>query len=273
MSTLGGGVVTRAIWEPLKSVPAGMAATEARQILAARGFDIAGVQESANERAIGFVVAQELEAETVSNYLKAFDADRLISDSTPVPELLAVLRHLEHAFVLVGSRVRGIVTRSDLNKPPIRVYLFGLISLLEMHLQFWVSNNYTGEEWENLLAEGRLAPARELCVERQRRDEEVTLLDCVQFCDKASLVISSPGMITRLGLSSKKKATSLLGRAERLRNNLAHSQLDLVQGTTWEKLIDLVEAIQALVYRSDDMIEEDVRGLRERDAEEMWVAG
>jgi hypothetical protein len=80
-------------------------------------------------------------------------------------------------------------------------------------------------------------------------------------------------MITRLGLSSKKKATSLLGRAERLRNNLAHSQLDLVQGTTWEKLIDLVEAIQALVYRSDDMIEEDVRGLRERDAEEMWVAG
>jgi hypothetical protein len=85
------------------------------------------------------------------------------------------------------------------------------------------------------------------------------------------LIISIPGLIGKLGVPSKNKARTLLGRAERLRNNLAHSQLDLVQGTTWEKLIDLVEDIQKFVHRSDEVIEEEVRDLRERDSDGLWV--
>jgi len=249
-----------------------MPATEAHQILTERGYDAAGVQESQDGRVVGYLITEELRTGKVNEHVKPFKADDLVSDSTPVQDLLTVLRRQERAFVLCGSRVCGILTRTELNKPPARVYLFGMISLLEMHLQFWVANSYADDSWEHLLDERRLAPARKLYEERRHRDEEISLLDCIQFSDKAGLVISSPGLISKLGIPSKRKAEALLGGAERLRNKLAHSQLDLVQGTTWEKLIDRVEAIQKFVHRSDEVIEEEVRDLRERDSDGLWVA-
>lgn len=272
LSVLGGGAVTQAIWEPLRSAPASMPATEAHQILTERGYDAAGVQESQDGRVVGYLITDELRTGYVNDHIKPFKDDDLISDSTLVQDLLTVLRRQERAFVSCGTRVCGILTRADLNKPPVRVYLFGMISLLEMHLQFWVANSYADDSWEHLVGERRLAPARELCEERRHRDEEITLLDCIQFSDKAGLILSTSGLANKLGIHPKKKGATLLGRAERLRNKLAHSQLDLVQGTSWEKLIDLVEAIQKLVHRSDEVIEEEVRDLRKRDSDGLWVA-
>lgn len=43
---------------------------------------------------------------------------------------------------------KGIVTFADLNKPPVRVYLFGLVSLLEVHLRFWIRTAYSDGSWK-----------------------------------------------------------------------------------------------------------------------------
>ena len=69
-------------------------------------------------------------------------------------------------------------------------------------------------------------------------------------------------MITKLNLASKNKARSFFGRAERHRNDLAHSQLDLAHGTSWEAIIELVEKIENVVRRSDEAIEQEVSPLR-----------
>lgn len=272
LSVLGGGAVTQAIWEPLRSAPANMQALEAHQLLSERGYDAAGVQESVDGPVLGYLITKELTTGVVSDHIKPLKAEDLVSDSTPVQDMLAVLRRKERIFVLSGFRVCGILTRADLNKPPVRIHLFGLISLCEMHLQFWIASNYDGDSWEPLLGDKRLEDARKLCNERRLHDEEITLLDCIQFCDKSTVVLSTKDLIGKLGLPAKKKAAVLFGRAERLRNKLAHSQLDLVQGTTWEKLIDLIEAIQKFVHRSDEVIEENARELRERDIGSLWVA-
>jgi len=52
-------------------------------------------------------------------------------------EVIRVLSDHEHVFVVVRRGVSGIVTRADLRKPPVRLLLFGLVSLLEMHLSYW----------------------------------------------------------------------------------------------------------------------------------------
>ena len=106
-----------------------------------------------------------------------------------------------------------------------------------MHLQFWVESAYGEDSWQNRIPPKRLEAARELLEERRRHDEAVALLDCLQFCDKAGLFIDNPDLMTKLNLPSKKKAKVLFGRAEKLRNDLAHSQLDLAHGTSWEKRI------------------------------------
>ena len=78
----------------------------------------------------------------VKDHLQTIRPDDLISDSTELADLFKVLGIRPSVFVLAGSAVTGIVTRADLNKPPLRIYLFGLISLLEMHLLYWVRSEF-----------------------------------------------------------------------------------------------------------------------------------
>jgi hypothetical protein len=151
--------------------------------------------------------------------------------------------------------VKGIITLADLNKPTVRVYLFGLISLLEMHLRFWVLESYGPDGWQQELKDERLLAANALQDERRGRNEHIALIDCLQFCDKRDLVVAKTDLRARLGLGSKSNSVSLLRKSEDLRNRLAHSQQDLVQGTSWPALIELIERLEALVHRSDDAVE------------------
>jgi hypothetical protein len=239
-------------------------------IMGERGFDVAGVKDAPQGPVVGFVLRDSLQAGYVREHTKPLNADHLISDATSLGDLLTVLHTKERVFVLAGSEVRGIVTRADLNKPPVRIYLFGLVSLLEMHLGFWVRNSYGGDSWKQQLHEKRLKDAEKLHTQRRTRNDDITLLDCLQFCDKRDLVMARSELCTKLGLESKIKARKLFEDAEALRNLLAHSQLDLVQGSSWPELIELIEEIEALVHRSDDAVEQEAKSLS-KSVDELWV--
>lgn len=258
-SVLEAGISARALFEPLQSCLSNAPAREMALALKERGFDVAGVQDTKGGPVTGFVAADSLRDGTVKDHTEPMRAEHLVSDATPLEELLTLLRSKERLFVLLGPGVKGIITLADLNKPPVRVYLFGLISLLEMHLRFWVLQSYGVDGWQKELAEERLVAANELQAERLRRNEQITLLDSLQFCDKRDLVVAKADVRARLGLDGKGKSMSLLRKAEDLRNRLAHSQHDLVQGTSWPALIELVESLEAIVQRSDDAVEEIAR--------------
>ena len=205
---------------------------------------------------IGFVAAAALGDGTVKDHVQQLHAEHLISDATPLSDLLTLLRSKERVFVLVGPDVKGIITLADLNKPLVRVYLFGLISLLEVHLRFWVLAGYGADGWQKELKEDRLLAANTLQAERMKRNEEIGLLDCLQFCDKRDLVIAKADVRAKLGLGGKEDSGRLLRKAEDLRNILVHSQHDLVQGSSWPELIQVAENLEAVVHRSDDAVEE-----------------
>jgi hypothetical protein len=271
-SVLGAGIVARTILEPLQCCSSEASAHEIEGILNERGFDVAGVQAVQNGPVIGFVVRGALGGGSVKEHTSPMSAEHLISDATPLGDLLTVLRAKERVFVLVGSEVKGIITRADLNKPPVRVYLFGLMSLLEMHLRFWVRRFYGEDSWKQKLKKDRLEAANKLQVKRRGRNEEITLLDCLQFCDKRDLLLASSDLRAKLGLDSKKQAERLLKKAEDIRNRLAHSQQDLVQGSSWQVLIELIETVEDLVHRSDDAVEREAKSVR-KSVDALWVAG
>ncbi len=157
------------------------------------------------------------------------------SDATPLPSVLTVLKKRAHIFVLVGTEVRGIITRADFNKPPVRVYLFGLLSLLEMHLGFWIRVVYQ-DSWQTVLPAKRLVAAKKRQADRQRgRWQNVSLMECLQFCDKRDLVLARQDLCEKLRLGSKTKASNQLRCAEDLRNLLAHSHQDWVKGSLMGK--------------------------------------
>ena len=252
---LGGGIVTRTIYEPLSYYSPDAPALEVRATLLQRGFDVIGVRVDDVSPLQGYALEKELIAGPVRQHLHAIKPPELISESTPLAELLSVLGSRPWVLVLVGSDVTGIVTRADLNKPPLRIYLFGLISLLEMHLLYWIRHVHAEDTWQDDLNAHRLEEAKRLQEERKRKNEDIQLIDCLQFCDKRSLIICSEAMRNQLGLGSKSRAKRVLEDAEKLRNNLAHSQPDLVGGSSWTEQIKLVQTIEEIISRSDGLIE------------------
>lgn len=97
----------------------------------------------------------------------------MIAESTPLLDVLPILRDNQRIFVLERNQVTGIVTRGDLQKAPIRMLLFGLISLFEMNLQKIIRIYYPYESWENLLSKKRIENVKDLLVERKKRNEAI----------------------------------------------------------------------------------------------------
>src|SRR5260370_27966359 len=69
---------------------------------------------------------------------------------------------------------------------------------------------------------------------------------------------------------SRERSCRLSRESEKLRDRLAHSQQDLVEGTTWHELIDLVKKMEALVHRSDDEVEQSAQSSK-KDGPSSWT--
>jgi hypothetical protein len=259
--------------EPLQSARANKPAEEVKALLASRGFDAVGVKEYSDGPVKGFVLAKDLSGGLVGDHLIHFGDPDLVPDSIHIPELFDRIEQRERVFVKTSNGVCGMIARTDLNKPPVRLYIFGLISLLEMHMQFWVATEYPDDSWQDYLTRPRLEKAQAVYELRVSADEGLKLLDCIQFCDKKSLFVKRHELLFPLQLPSKKTLESMLKHAEDLRNNLAHSQLDLVSGTTWEDLLQLLNSIQDFVCQSDKVVEE-LAGVLSSDvcSDELWIS-
>jgi hypothetical protein len=214
------------------------------------------VRRSINERVIGFVRREKLTTGLVRNHIEEITEDALVDESIGIAHLLPRLKDRAFVFVCVNNQLNGILTFADLNKPLVRVYFFGLISLLEIHMSFWVAQEDPDATWKEKLTQSRIDAAMRTQADRRERGQMLELVDCLQFADKRDLVLGSDHLRDRLALGSKTNARKRLRDAEDLRNTLAHSQYDLVQGSTWSSLIDLFQWISTLISKSDAAVED-----------------
>jgi len=249
-------IKVQAIFEPLQSCPIDAYALEMHEQLGNREFDIAGVKHSADEPVIGYVRREKLTSGLVRDHIEVISHDDYVSESMSIDPLLTCLRDRPFVFVSVDSQIVGILTLADLNKPLVRVYFFGLISLLEIHMSFWISQEYPDDAWTGQLSLERVELAQRTQAERKRRGQILSLADCLQFSDKRDLLVKNDNLREILQLGSKTKSKEFLGDVENLRNTLAHSQYDLVQGGTWSSLIGLVQHVMTVIEVSDHRVEQ-----------------
>jgi hypothetical protein len=264
------GMTASAIFEPLKSCPAKANATEMQRLLFERDFDLAGVQETKDGDVLGYVERSVLVRGLVCDHLRPFGQNVLVSNSTPLADLLSVFQQREFVFVLAGTKVAGVITRADLYKPPVRIYLFGLVSLFEMHMGFWIRSQYPGESWQGKISEARLREAHEFHEERKRRNEEIALLDCLQFSDKRDLLLKSKALRDMLHIASRNEGEKHLKQAESLRNQLAHSQENFTTGTDWAALIETADWLERTLRVSDEVIERHALESSRQFVDELW---
>jgi hypothetical protein len=231
------------IAEPLASFDAGTAAAEARATMIRRAYRVAGIRRDGT--ICGYVRQEELDGGVCGDVCYPFDEGDVVSDSARIPELVMRLNDRQQLFVKVLGQVGGIVTKTDLQKPPVRMWLFGMITIIEMGLTRLIETAYPDGSWRHALSEGRLQKAEALLEERRRRNRDLDLLDCLQFSDRGQIVLRNEPLREQAGFVSRRRGEQTVKELEALRNNLAHSQ-DIIS-CDWNIIVKLTEHLERQV--------------------------
>ncbi|WP_306353111.1 CBS domain-containing protein [Flavobacterium sp. '19STA2R22 D10 B1'] len=245
-------ITTKFIYEPLACCKVSDNVIEVKRTLDLRDFDTLGVVDD-SEKKIGYIIHQELQNGKILQYVRPFETDILISDSTPICDLLDILSEKEYVYVLDKNSIEGIVTRADINKPIVRIYLFGIISLFELHLNYWINKNYIESEWEAILPKKRITTAHEIYTQRKGNNSQLTILECIQICDKKFILMKCITFL-KIFQYSKNKFKDLLENSENIRNELAHSQSSIIANLDWKKFVLTISAIKEFLEQSEKKI-------------------
>lgn len=245
---LTSGFTARDIAEPLVSFDAESSGENVRKSMLQQRLRVAGVRRN------GLVFAKVAEVTLgegpCSAFAEPFTVDELASDNTPLAELVQRLADRDQVFITIFGGVCGIVTKTDLVKPAVRMWLFGMITIIEMRLQRLIEHHLPRGEWEPLVSAARLEKGRELQLERHRRHQDVDLLDCLQMSDKAQIVFKHEPLREALRIESRRQAERVFKQIESLRNNLAHSQ-DIVTAN-WEAIVMLAGNLERVIQGPSD---------------------
>ncbi|MBT2656090.1 hypothetical protein J7E81_12780 [Bacillus sp. ISL-18] len=219
-----------------------------KHMMVTKDYDILGVEE--NGIVIGYVVREELHEGTCKESYRRFSPTELVSESTSLLQTLFIFKETDRIFILEGNRITKVVTLADLQKQPIRMLLFGLISLLEMHLYRIINDYFPNDTWKQYLNANRIKFAEDLYALRKSKNEAIQLSDCLQICDKRDIVLNKDSLRERLGIENKTKGKQFFKKLEELRNNLAHSQ-DINTENSWNETFSLIEQTENILEKCE----------------------
>lgn len=225
------------IAEPLTSFDESTDAGIVARFMDAADYDAVGIRRDG--RVIGYV--ERGKSTTIE-----FNAGNVLADSTPLAGAVHSLSESPRVFVTVLGEVGGIITKSDMQKPPVRMWLFGIVTMIELRYTRLIAELCPDESWRQYLSEGRVKKAEELLAERRRRARgDLALLDCLQLSDKGQVVARNEEIRRLTIFTSRNQAEEGIKMLEGLRNNLAHAQ-DIV-ATDWDAIVNLSRQLQRVL--------------------------
>jgi hypothetical protein len=235
-------LAARDIAEPLPSFDDHTPADLARLALIQAGRTVAGVRQ--NGWVTGYLLTAELGPGLCQDFMHPLEQAQVVSDSTSLIDITKALSDTEWVLVRMLGEVTGIITKADLQDPPVRMWLFGMITVIELRFQKMIEQRFQAEEWAKYISPARLDRARRMLDERRRRNQSSSLLDCLQFSDKSQIIARDETLRQQAGLASRNRADEVIKRLEKLRNNLAHSQN--IVDTDWEVIANISQGLQRL---------------------------
>jgi hypothetical protein len=208
--------------EPLASLDENQPVALAAELMQVRKLNVLGVRRAG--LVAGWVGTDDLASGTLGEHTRGFRREEVLDESASLDVVLGALATADHVFIEWRGEVAAVITRRDLQKPPLRMWLFGAITVLDANLTWAVAELYPDDSWQGQITPGRLEKAAALRAERQRRGSGCALLDCLQVKDKADILVGDSASLAALGVQSRREADRLTRDIEKLRNHLAHAQ-------------------------------------------------
>jgi hypothetical protein len=188
-----------------------------------KNYDVIGYEE--DSCIIGYLCKKDfIDDYEIRDKVRKFAVDDIIAVNTPLIDALKLMQNKERLFLINKSKIESIITRADLQKPPIRMLFFGLITLFESEMGNFIKKRYPNNGWGLFLSEGRISKTKDIYQERLAKNTEIDLLDCTQFADKSTIMLQKENLYVMGKNSSKNKAKRWMKNVEELRNDLAHAQ-------------------------------------------------
>jgi hypothetical protein len=196
----------------------------------------------------GYARVDDLNAARVcGDAQRPFVDDEVVAGGMPLDEGLRRLAEKDRIFVTAFGQVAGLVTWTDVQKPPVRMWLFGLVTLLEDAFTGLIEVWHPDDSWTDLISAGRRRKAQDLLRDRRRMgaDVDLRLVDCLQLPDKGLILLRREETRRLLDVPSKEAGERMLKKLAQLRNGLAHSQ-DIVTGD-WDMVLGLAARLEDIV--------------------------
>lgn len=231
------------IAEPLPSFDSNTPAESVQAAMDFHQLQVVGVREAGY--ITGYINSLPSGDGPCGDFAHPIQDDQVLPGNAPLTDLVLALNQVPFLFVNLLGEVGGIVTRADLQDPPVRMWLFGLITLIEMRFLDLIELRFQDDGWQKYLSNRRLEKALALQVERQRRKQDPRLLDCLQFSDKAQILVRDETLRNQIGFTSRRRGDEAIKNLEKLRNNLAHAQ-DIVT-LDWETIVALSENLETVI--------------------------
>lgn len=154
---------------------------------------------------------------TVGERMLPLDDSLLVSADQPITKFIALLGKRPYRLVLVGTEIGGIVTRSDLAKPPVRLLAFTVVSNLEIGITAVIKKRFPNDEsWLKLLSSDRQNKLQHRMKRRKVQNLVLPMIDMADLGDKRRVLVR----ICNLNTAEETE----LAQVEDLRNAVAHSR-------------------------------------------------
>jgi len=230
------------IAEPLLSFDADKNCSEVSKSLIVYERDVASVRIHGAVQ--GYLLKQDSDNNgdgTCSEIIRHFTVDQVVEGDALFTDVIHVLTRHDYCFVRLLGDIVGVIDRESIDKPLVRMWLFGLITLTEMRIITLSKKYFPDNKWQDLLPPTRLQKAQQLHKQRLCQNQHCELVDCLQLSDKAQIIIQHQPTFDALGFRSKKAARRVVKELEQLRNHLAHAQN--IASHNWTQIVRMTQRI------------------------------
>ncbi|EIM77100.1 hypothetical protein A3SI_07329 [Nitritalea halalkaliphila LW7] len=167
-----------------------------------------------------------------------------LAPETPLLSVFRLLQEKRRYFIRDEEGLPAyIVTRTDLDKMPMRLGIFGMISIFETYLKEKIRQEIA--DWQGSISAERLAAAQQLYAIKRAREEEIDLVQCLQFGDIGSIYSKQQRFRAFDQNLSRDRWVQQMNAIGKLRDALAHSQAHL--GLSWPEIGTLIAFIRSVV--------------------------
>jgi hypothetical protein len=228
--------------EPLFSLDENQPMSLARDLMRKRNVTVLGVRRDGLVEA--WIGTEDQDGTTIGESSRAFLPDSVLEVDASLETILSRFPQAGHLFVRSLGEVAGVISPRDLQKPAIRMWLFGAVTILDTNLTWAIHEMFPEDSWRPLISPGRVEKAASLHAERLRRGTECSLADCLQIKDKTDILVHDKEHLAALGFPSRNESERMTRAIEKLRNHLAHAQeLDERDLETAARLASLIRVI------------------------------